>query len=104
MTGPVIVTDEAALRRIVAEALSPIIAEMAAIRAAQQTPAAPLMGPDELAKLLDVHPRTLHRMELAGDIPPAFRVGTKLVRWQRATIDRWLESGGRDLSIRRGKR
>jgi hypothetical protein len=104
MSAAVTILDEVALRRIVAEEVARLIEPLRAeIKAAHQPPAA-LMGPDELAKLLDVHPRTLHRMELAGDIPPAFRVGTKVIRWQRATLARWLESGGKDLSIRRGKR
>jgi excisionase family DNA binding protein len=100
MTGPVIVTDEA-LRRILTEALAPLQAELAAIKAARATPTSPLIGPAEFAQLLGVDVRTLRRLTLAGDLPPGIRVGPKLLRWRRDVVDRWLESGGRDLSIRR---
>jgi predicted DNA-binding transcriptional regulator AlpA len=108
VTTPVIVVEDAALRRIVAEAIAPLVAELTAIRAAQLAPTSPLMGPDEFAKLLDVHPRTLHRMELAGDIPAAIRIGPKTVRWRRDMVDEFLRTGRVDsapktLSIRRSR-
>src|SRR5262249_10257474 len=106
VTGPVIMIDEAALRCIVAEEVAKAVDSMRVeIRLALKAPStAPLIDPDEFAALLVVHPRTLHRMELAGDVPTAIRIGPKTVRWRRDVIDRWLESGGKALSIRRGHR
>ncbi len=46
-----------------------------------------LLTPAETAKRLHVHQRTLRRMELAGEIPPAIGKG-KLKRWRRADLDR----------------
>jgi predicted DNA-binding transcriptional regulator AlpA len=100
VTAPVIV-DEAALRRILADAIAPLQAELAAIKTAQATSTSPMLKPKEVARLLNVDERSLRRMALAGDIPPGVRVGSKLLRWPRAVIERWIESGGRDLSIRR---
>ena len=106
MTGPI---DEAGLRRALAEALAPIQAELAAMRAAQAAPQAPMVAPEEFAAMLGVHPRTLHRMELAGDVPPAIRVGAKTVRWHRAVVEEFIRTGRVDsqpdrLHIRRKRR
>src|SRR5262245_2573408 len=41
-----------------------------------------LLTPKQTAELLGVHPRTLRRMELSGEIPPAIGEG-KGKRWRR---------------------
>ena len=66
----------------------------------------PESTPQEFARLLAVHPRTLHRMELGGDVPPAMRIGAKTVRWRREVIDDFVTTGRvnpleKPLSIRR---
>jgi excisionase family DNA binding protein len=101
VSGPAGVLDEAALRRILAETIAPLQAELAAIKAAEATSTPPLLTPEGFAQLLNVNVRTLRRLALAGDVPPGMRVGTKLVRWRRDVVERWLESCGQALSIRR---
>ena len=49
---------------------------------------AKLLTPAEVAELLGVHPRTLRRMELAGEIPLPVGEG-KAKRWRRADLDKW---------------
>src|SRR5262245_55260102 len=96
--------DEAILRRIIADEVARAIESL---RAAIQVPAAaPLIDADEFAALLGVHARTVHRMELAGDVPAALRIGGKTVRWPRDVVDEFLRTGRVDspakpLSIRR---
>jgi excisionase family DNA binding protein len=103
MTGPVIVTDETTLSRIVAEAVA---REVRTLRDSMkgmfesQVPETGLMDPRQLAKYLDVNERTLRRMIRAGEVPAAVRIGTKILRWRRDAIDHWLESGAPPLRSR----
>ena len=94
MTAPVVMIDEATLRRILAEEIAKAIGPL-------KPTALPMMGAAELAQLLRVNVRTLRRMALAGDVPAGTRIGGKTLRWDRRVVSRWLESGGQDLSIRR---
>lgn len=59
-------------------------------------PAAPepreFLSQAALADMLDVHPRTLRRLELSGDIPAATSIGS-IKRWRRSTIQEWLDAG-----------
>jgi hypothetical protein len=55
----------------------------------------PMLGIDDLARILNCSRRLVERMRAAGKIPtPDFKVG-KMPRWQPETIRRWLEKGGK---------
>jgi excisionase family DNA binding protein len=43
----------------------------------------------QVAKSLNVHWRTLHRLRQRGEGPPAYRIG-RVYRYQRADVDAWL--------------
>lgn len=58
------------------------------LRAAHTHPP-PLLDRHEMTTLLSVDPRTLRRLELAGEIPRAVQIGGAK-RWKRAEIDAWL--------------
>ncbi len=49
-----------------------------------------MLTPNELAKLIQVHTRTLRRMRHEGKIPEPVYLNSR-PRWRRADIDRWLE-------------
>jgi excisionase family DNA binding protein len=49
-----------------------------------------LLGSDEAASLLDIHPKTLQRMARKGVIP-AIRIG-KLWRFRGSDLDKWINS------------
>jgi excisionase family DNA binding protein len=49
-----------------------------------------LMTSDDVARALNIHPRTVRRLWRAGELPNAIQVG-KAVRWRRRDIDRYLE-------------
>lgn len=53
---------------------------------------APILTKEELAAVLRVHPRTIERLVVAGDIPAGRRIGRQ-VRWLR---DDLLEALGVD--------
>ncbi len=46
----------------------------------------------DVAELLAVSPRTVWRLEKAGQIPKAHRLG-RLPRWNQADLLRWRENG-----------
>lgn len=51
-----------------------------------------LVRPVAVARMLDVGVRTLWRWASDGTFPPPdVRVGTRVVRWRRETVDRWIE-------------
>lgn len=50
-----------------------------------------LLTARDVAGYLAVSEATVHRMAKRGDLPAAIRVGNS-VRWDRATIDRWLDN------------
>lgn len=108
MSPPVVVMDELALRTIVANEIAkqvqPILAALGEMRSAPAP--TPLITPKEFAAILGVNARTLHRMELAGEIPLAVRIGAKTVRWRREVIDDFIATGrvgssAKPLSMRR---
>jgi predicted DNA-binding transcriptional regulator AlpA len=49
-----------------------------------------LMSADELAILLSVAPASVRRMQARGELPPAIRLGKRLLRWRRSVIEDWL--------------
>jgi excisionase family DNA binding protein len=50
-----------------------------------------LLGSDEAADLLNIHPKTLQRMARNGIIP-AIRIG-RLWRFRASDLDNWVSSG-----------
>jgi excisionase family DNA binding protein len=44
----------------------------------------------ELARLLDVKIGTLRKLHRDGVLPPAIRIGTRLLRWRREDIQQWM--------------
>ena len=50
----------------------------------------------EVAEILGISERTVHRMALAGTIP-AVRIGPRLIRFPRAEFEEWEENVRKDL-------
>jgi len=48
------------------------------------------LTPAEVAAILRVHPRTVLRLAQQDATMPATRVGAKLVRFEKAALERWL--------------
>lgn len=44
----------------------------------------------EVGAILRVHPRTVLRLALTDPSLPATRLGTRLVRFEKAALERWL--------------
>ena len=57
-----------------------------------QTVASGLLSAQALADLLAISPRTLRRLDSAGRLPRAVRIGTQLKRWRRDEIVAWIEA------------
>jgi excisionase family DNA binding protein len=55
-------------------------------------PPAMLMTVDELARELRTSAKTIRRMDSAGRLPRAVKIG-RAKRWPRETIIRWIASG-----------
>ncbi len=53
---------------------------------------APLLDVHAVAAMLDCSTRHVFRQADAGQLPRPLRIG-QLVRWRRADIDQWIESG-----------
>jgi excisionase family DNA binding protein len=66
-------------------------------RLADAVPLAATYDARDLAALLRLSVRQIWRLTDAGKIPKPFRFG-RAVRWSRAVIDRWLESGAAPCS------
>lgn len=45
------------------------------------------------AKLLNVSPRTLYRMDQLQAVPPPVRLGKNIIRWRLAEILAWIDAG-----------
>jgi len=50
-----------------------------------------LLSVRDVARLLQVHPRSIWRLAAAGVLPAPVRLGPKLVRWRAADISRAIE-------------
>lgn len=48
------------------------------------------LTPAEVAEILKVHPRTVLRLAQQDPTMPATRIGTRLVRFEKAALERWL--------------
>lgn len=48
---------------------------------------------DDMASLLDISKRQVWRLRDAGLLPPPIRLGTAVVKWSRAEVDRWIAAG-----------
>lgn len=46
----------------------------------------------DLARILKVSSRHIFRMLDAGQIPPPIRIGTKILRWDKEDILRWISN------------
>jgi len=59
-----------------------------------------LLTSDELAELLNVSLRTLHRLKSMGKLPVPVRIGSRRARprWRRDEIECWIEAGCPDRS------
>ena len=104
-----VVTDEATLRRLVAEevevAVRPILEAVAQRRGIRGKQRSELMTRPELADLLRVDARTLRRMVLAGEVPPPISIGDRTDRWRRSTLESFLrnkEKQALTAGLRRG--
>jgi excisionase family DNA binding protein len=53
------------------------------------TTEAAMLDVREVAALLKCSARTVTRLEEAGEMPPAVRLG-RLCRWNRAAIEQWI--------------
>ena len=50
-----------------------------------------LLKPVQVAKAIGIGKRTLSRWLSEGQFPgPDMKVGTRILRWQRATVDGWI--------------
>lgn len=56
------------------------------------TNGSPLITVKQVAALLSVSERHIHRMRDLGRIPPPIRVG-RLLRWDRSKLDAWIDAG-----------
>jgi len=53
-----------------------------------------LLNAADLAKTLRVSIATVWRLRAAGKLPrPTTALGRQLLRWERRTIERWIEAG-----------
>ena len=58
-------------------------------------PIEPLLSIEDLAAVLNVSRRVVERMRSAGRLPKAdLTLGTRIPRWQAATIRAWIAGGG----------
>lgn len=77
--------------RIMPEALPEPIGEPATI-GGEPPPPALLMTVDDLARELRTSPKTIWRMDQAGRLPRAIKIG-HAKRWPRQTIVGWIAAG-----------
>lgn len=47
---------------------------------------------NQTAELIGIHKVTLRQMIHRGDGPPAFRIGRRLLKFNRREVDAWLRS------------
>ena len=51
-----------------------------------------LLDKDQIAKLVNCHPRHVYRMVSEGKLPQPVKIG-KLCRWSSSVIDQWIADG-----------
>lgn len=59
---------------------------------AAELPPALLMTVDDIARDLRTSPKTIRRMDAAGKLPRAVKIG-RAKRWPRATVVAWIAAG-----------
>ena len=75
-----------------AEALARSVeSALASLAKPEQVHDVAMLTPNDLAKLMHVHLRTLRRLRHEGKIPEPLFLNSH-PRWRRADIDRWLEA------------
>ena len=89
--------------RLAGCAKSSLTATMPVKPPTKTTPDPTLITAGELAEILQCHPRTIRRMELAGELPSAIKNG-RLKRWQRPEIQEWLDARPSPRTGRRSSR
>jgi excisionase family DNA binding protein len=52
-----------------------------------------LLDAQTLARLLSCSLRHVRRMDAAAELPAPLHVGSRLVRWRREEIERWIGEG-----------
>ncbi|WP_281546865.1 helix-turn-helix domain-containing protein [Pseudoalteromonas sp. PAR1] len=50
----------------------------------------PLLTPDDLAMLLGISRTSLWRLQQDEKLPEAIRLGPRMVRWRRESVEKWL--------------
>ncbi len=63
-------------------------------------PEAVYLTPDDVARLLQVHPRTVLRLAQQDATMPVTRLGTRLIRFETTALHRWLARKGPRLAQR----
>ena len=53
-----------------------------------------LLNVQQVAALLGLHPRTVWKMALTGEIPPPIRVGAKSKRWRLSDLQQFVGRKG----------
>jgi prophage regulatory protein len=51
-----------------------------------------LLAPKEVARLLNIGPRTLRRWIAEGTFPEPMRLNSRVIRWKWETFQHWLDS------------
>lgn len=64
-----------------------------AMKSESETPEK-LWTQEQLAEHIGVHPKTITRWVESGDFPQPIRLGRRVLRWQDATINKWLQKQG----------
>ena len=61
-----------------------------------------LMSIEDLAVYMGVSKRTIYKYIASGDCPPYIRLSKKLISFDRADVDAWLESKKVDPKSKKG--
>jgi excisionase family DNA binding protein len=73
------------------ERLTDVVRDAAAPASAPPT----LLTLKEVARYLQVSPRTVERMVVAGEFPPPMSISPGRSRWRQSNVDAWIETRGR---------
>ena len=58
----------------------------------KQDPA--LIGPKSVGEMLDISKRSVDRLRDRGALPPPVQIpGSRLIKWQKSVIDKWISDG-----------
>jgi len=50
-----------------------------------------IMTVNEVAAMLGISPRTVWEQSSCGAMPKPIKIGRKITRWHRQTLEKWLE-------------